>query len=374
MVGLEKYNISPEVGAGNFDWDMYEDGWNGRSLKTNKSVKTKKGHGNEKVFSHERYAQKLYNKMTGLPAPVSKEVAKNSLVKITDLALMNNKNTVMATINNGASNIIIDLEKEGRFFNTISLGEERLNKESFIECIKNPEIKQDILSLDLCAKIGTDTAKASIWDGYVANLTNEMKRQATANTKAYTATILSTNKGGFVVEVNDIIKAFMPGSMAASNRVTDYESLVGQKMEVMVESYDPVIGFVVSRKKYLRTILPKMLQNMTATLKKNQDTVFTGHVTGSTQFGVFVEIDEFITGMLHKSLVSDATREAMRLGTIEPGTEVNVYVHKIENNRVILSDVPSTERDEVIAKREAEDESEKAARAAMLKASENAEM
>ena len=69
--------------------------------------------------------------------------------------------------------------------------------------------------------------------------------------------------------------------------------------------------------------------------------------------------------MLHKSLVSDTTREAMRQNSIKPGTEFNVYIHKIENNRVILSDVPSDERDAVIAKRELEDEQEKAARAAV---------
>ena len=152
----------------------------------------------------------------------------------------------------------------------------------------------------------------------------------------------------------------MPGSMAAKNRVTDYESMVGQSLEVMVESYDKNIGFVVSRKKYLNTILPIKLKELAKQLKKNQDMVFTGHVTDYTPYGVFVEIDEFITGMMHKSLVSDETREAMRNNAIKPGDEYKVYIHKIENNRVILSDVPSSERDAVIARREAEDEAEKA--------------
>ena len=71
------------------------------------------------------------------------------------------------------------------------------------------------------------------------------------------------------------------------------------------------------------------------------------------------KLDEYITGMMHKSLVSDNTREAMRNRTIKPGDEYTVYIHKIENNRVILSDVPSSERDAVIARREAEDELEK---------------
>ena len=76
--------------------------------------------------------------------------------------------------------------------------------------------------------------------------------------------------------------------------------------------------------------------------------------------------------MLHKTLVQDETREAMRNNSIAAGTEVQVYVHKIEKSkarengklvdryRVILSDVPSEERDAVIARREAEETAEKA--------------
>ena len=76
--------------------------------------------------------------------------------------------------------------------------------------------------------------------------------------------------------------------------------------------------------------------------------------------------------MLHKTLVRDETREAMRNNSIAAGTEVHVYIHKIEKSkarengklvdryRVILSDVPSEERDAVIARREAEEAAEKA--------------
>ena len=147
--------------------------------------------------------------------------------------------------------------------------------------------------------------------------------------------------------------------------------MVGTKFEVMVESYDPNFGFVVSRKKYLKTMLPVKIQELENILDKDKDTVFTGHVTGTTPFGVFVEIDEFITGMLHKTLVCDETREAMRNNSIAAGTEVKVYIHKIEKSkarengkfvdryRVILSDVPSDERDAVIARREAEETEEK---------------
>lgn len=349
--------VSPSLEE--FDWSAYEDGWNGRGLNPNTRVNAKSG---DKVYCHESYAKDLYDKMNGVVISGNKEIAKNTLVSISDIRLVDN-DTIMLTVNDGANNVIVDLNKEDKFFNQLTYTEgnetKAMTKETFVKAIGVPTFKQSLLSMNLNAKVGSSVEKASIWDGYVENLTNELKEQITANSKAYYATILSTNRGGFVVEIMDTIKAFMPGSMAAANRVTDFESMVGKRMEVMIESmidsWDPSIKFVVSRKKYIRTMLPYMIQQLKKKLEANKDTVFTGHVTGHTEFGIFVELDDFITGMLHKTLVRDETRELMKQNAIAPGTEVQVYVHKIEGNRVILSDVPSEEREAVIARREAEE-------------------
>jgi len=351
-------NIVSQETAESFDWSPYENGWNGKTLRINKSFKTDK---NDKVYCHDANAEITYKMYSSAHVVGTKELVKNSLVSISDINIMNNDNdTIILTINGGSNNVIVDLNKEQRFLNQFSMGETKMSKDMFINAIKNPMFKKEILNMNLLAKITPgDVEKASIWDGYVESLTREMKQQITANNKAYFATILSTNKGGFVVDIMNTIKAFMPGSMAAANRLTDFESLVGKKFEVMIESWDPNYGFVVSRKKFLRTMLPSKLNELNNKLMDNVDTLFTGHVTGTTPFGVFVELDEFITGMLHKTLVRDETREAMRNNEIVPGTEVQVYVHKIEGNRVILSDVPSDERDVVIARREAEEELEK---------------
>ena len=289
----------------------------------------------------------------------AKDVKKGGMVAISDIRVIDD-NTIMATVGGGASNLIVDLNKEGRFFSQFSCGDEIMNKQSFVTSLKeNPKFKHQVLSMDLTAKVGTDTERGSIWDGYVEKMADELKEQITKNNKAYYAEILSTNGGGFVVEVAGTIRAFMPGSMAASNRISDYDSYIGKTLEVMVESWNPKYGFVVSRKKYLNKIRPIKLKPIEDTLKSAPDTVYTGKVTGSNQFGVFVELNEFVTGMLHKTLVSDSLRQAMRDGTVESGSDITVYVHKIENGRVILSDVNTAERPAIIAKREAEDNAEK---------------
>ena len=359
MITYSKYAGLGNVGNPDFDWSLYEDGWNGTSLKVNKKVKTKNS--SEKIYCHESYAQDLYNTMSGIKVENAKDIKKGGMVAISDIRVIDD-NTIMATVGGGASNLIVDLNKEGRFFSLLSYGGEIMNKQSFVKTLKeNPEFKRQVLSMDLTAKVGTDTERGSIWDGYVEKMTNELKEQITNNNNAYYyyAEILSTNGGGFVVEVAGTIRAFMPGSMAASNRISDYDSYIGKTLEVMVESWNPKYGFVVSRKKYLNKIRPIKLKPIEDTLKSAPDTVYTGKITGSNQFGVFVELNEFVTGMLHKTLVSDSLRQAMRDGTVESGSDITVYVHKIENGRVILSDVNTTERPAIIAKREAEDNAEK---------------
>lgn len=350
----------PTIGNPDFDWDMYEDGWNGTSLKENKKIKTnEKGF---KVYCHESYAQDLYYKYTKTSAPISKELHKNALVQIDDL-IPTKKDKILASINGGSNNIVIDLNKETKFFGTINIGDDTvLTKEKFLECLKDPDIKKAILNMGLVAKVGTNVEKASIWDGYVENLSNEMKQEVKLNSKAYIAKILSCNNGGYVVEVANTVKAFMPGSMAAANKLTNYAELVGKEMEVMVESYDEKLGFVVSRKKYLHTITPLYMQQLADKFAEDKDAIFEGTITGTTPFGIFIELKNFggcITGMIHKSLMSDDLRDDLRENKVEANTDINVYIHKIENGRAIFTNVHSSERDAVIAKREAEDAKEK---------------
>ena len=353
MVWGRKPVVSPSLEE--FDWSAYEDGWNGSGLSPNTRIKAQNG---DKVYCHERYATDLYNKMNGVKVEANKEIQKNTLVSINDIRVIDD-DTLLLTVNGGVNNVIVDINKEDKFFDQLTMDGRSMNRTLFKEAIAIPEFKEKLLSMNLTAKVGSSVEKASIWDGYVENLTNELKEQITTNSKAYYATILSVNRGGFIVEIMDTIKAFMPASMAAANRVTDFDSMIGKRLEVMIESmidsWDPNIKFVVSRKKFIRTMLPVKIQKLKEQLKENKDMVFTGHVTGHTEFGIFVELDDFITGMLHKTLVRDETREQMKANSIEPGTEIQVYVHKIEGNRVILSDVPSEERDAVIARREAEE-------------------
>lgn len=369
MIVCEKYAHLGDVGNPDFDWDEYVSGWNGVSLKPNRKIKTAKG---DKCYSHASYAQDLYNKYSGVKSEIVKDLKKGSTVQIQDFKIVD-KNTIMATVCGGATNIIVDLNKEGKFFNQFTYGDMTMTKDTFIKAVNtDAEFKTTLLSMNLCVKVGSDTEKGSIWDGSVEMLANELKDQIKLNNKAYYAKIVSTNGGGFNVEIGGMINAFMLGSQAASNRITDYESMVGKTLEVMVDSWNPKNGFTVSRKKYLNKVRPYMLQPFEKALSETPEMSYVGKITGASQYGVFVELNEFITGMLHKTLVSDELRNMMRQNEVVAGDEITVYVHKIENGRVILSDVPLAEREAVIKKREAEDEAEKNEHIAQMKSA-NAE-
>ena len=371
MLEHPKYAALGNEGAPGFNWDAYSEGWNGLSLKVNTKVKTKKNI-NEKIYSHEPYAQSLYNKMNKIHVENVKDIKKGVTLHVDNL-IPAGDNKLMATVGNGASNIIVDLDKEGGFMKMLTNESgEPITKEQFSEYLKIPEFRDKVLSMDLSVKVGADTEKGSIWDGQVEQMTKEFKEQIEKNSRGYWAEVLSTNGGGFVVEVAKTIKAFMPGSMASNNKIDDYESLVGRTMEVMIESYSDRYGFVVSRKKYINKVRHRMVEPIRKELEKNPDKIYRGKITGATQYGVFVELNEYVNGMLHKTLVSDSLREAMRNGQIQSGTEIDVYVHKVENGKVILSDVPLAERDAVIARREAEDSQEKSEHIAQKNVAENA--
>ena len=356
-------NLNLATPDSTFDWDLYADGWNGVKRQSNEKVrKGKKRTSTDIVYSHEKYAQDLYNRLSKINAVNVKDAKKGDYLPISDMELID-ENTMSVVVGDGAGSIVVDLTKEDNLFKQFSVEENQaLNKESFIECFKKvPEFKQNLLSMNLVAKLGTDIHKGSIWDGYVAKYTAELKEQIQKQEKAYYATVISTTPGGFVVDINNTIRAFMPGSMASSNKINDYESYVGRKLEVMVESWTPKNGFVVSRKKFINKCKPHLLWKIDEESHKEPDKIYHGKITGSTPFGVFVELDEFITGMLHKSLVSDELRDRMRKGEINIGDEIDVYIARIDhgNGRVILSDVVSSVRSEVEAKRKAEDEAEK---------------
>jgi ribosomal protein S1 len=153
--------------------------------------------------------------------------------------------------------------------------------------------------------------------------------------ESVTATIKSLNPAGYDVEITRggvTLPGFMPNTLAGINKLYDPTSIVGQTFEVMIESYAEQEGtYIVSRRKYLQTLIPQAIKEL------NYDISYRGHVTGTTPFGVFVEFNECLTGMIHKANVHPDWQE--RLGDIKPGFEIEFYIKEIVREKIILTQI-----------------------------------
>lgn len=149
------------------------------------------------------------------------------------------------------------------------------------------------------------------------------------------ANIKSMNPAGYDIEIlhdGITLPGFMPNTLAGINKLYDPESIVGKSFEVMVESYSKEEGtYIVSRRKYLRTLISSEIE------KLDNEQVYTGHVTGTTQFGVFVEFNECLTGMIHKANVLPDWQD--RLSQIKPGFQIEFYVKEIIKDKIILTQI-----------------------------------
>jgi len=131
------------------------------------------------------------------------------------------------------------------------------------------------------------------------------------------------------------IDAFMPNTLADVNKLYNPEVLLGQYINVMLETLQQDKGiYVVSRKRYLKTLIPEKVKSLKSHAK---DKVYTGFVTGTRDFGVFVQFEECLTGMIHKANINEVFRD--KLSDIAPGTEIDFYVKDVikGGNQIILT-------------------------------------
>ena len=143
------------------------------------------------------------------------------------------------------------------------------------------------------------------------------------------AQIRSLNPAGYDIDIlhdGVTLPGFMPNTLAGINKLHDPNSIVGQELNVMIESYSEQDGtYIVSRRKYLKTLIPSAVEEL------QTHTVYEGHVTGTTPFGVFVEFNECLTGMIHKANINPEWAD--RLSEIKPGMGINFYVKETTKDK-----------------------------------------
>lgn len=299
----------------------------------------------EKVFCNEDYAASFYKELMSHDADyVAKDLKVGHLLRITDIVTVYDETSpnygeVLFEVN-GNSSVSINMFSEKRFCKIVGYEPaELLNNLLFKDWAK------EFIDLYPYVKVVAvkPTLKLSMMDGSIERLKQEFMEQVSKPTSAYVAKIIDKNRGGFFVDINGV-PAFLPGGLASANKITDFNAMLGKSVYVMIDDYLPDMNtFIVSNKKYIFHIIPERAKNL------DIDQLFTGIITGTTPFGIFIEYDGIFTGLLHTSKMNAETLEKFSKGRYKAGQQISCFVEEITRDyKLVFTSYTKEERDAVV--------------------------
>ena len=241
-----------------------------------------------------------------------KDILNNSSERITITSIDYKKGVALGETSFGQT-IIIDVKKEKK--NMIKLGYPSIE-------INEGQVLDVVIQKD-----SSGSFNGSVSSGYEKALKRELHRSIKNEDCAFKIRVKNVCNGGFMVDLSGI-ECFLPGCLAAANRIMNFADYVGKELNVMIEIYDQKRDiFVVSFKKYLRKIIDKEVQNISFSTK------YQGTVTGLSNSGVFVEWDEIYTGIIP---IDDSNKDSLE--KYQSGDTIEFYVVDIKNpQRINLS-------------------------------------
>ena len=281
--------LNPELGNPDFDLLYAEDTY-------------KKG---QKL--QDKYLDSLYDSIQ-IETPSA-----GSVVRSTYLGMMSNQ-YVFSVVGYKDDVRIENKPGEAKYLNSIEVGEQ-----------------VDLLITEVVQS--TYFIKGSIASLYESRAHENMK--SLEEGESVTAYIRALNPAGYDVELTNggvTLPAFMPNTLAGINKLYEPSSIIGDTFQVMVESFSEQEGtYIVSRRKYLQSLIPDEIGNL------EFNTLYQGRVTGTTPFGIFVEFNECLTGMIHKANVTEEWQN--RISEIKPGQQIEFYIKEIIKDKIILTQV-----------------------------------
>lgn len=206
-----------------------------------------------------------------------------------------------------------------------------------IKYLKNTEIGDEVDVLITNVNNTNYFIKGSIASLYESIAHENLK--SLEEGESVTAYVRSLNPAGYDIEIVNggvTLQGFMPNTLAGINKLYDPTSIIGDTFQVMIESTtdsnnDYEGTYIVSRRKYLQSLIPEAINSL------ENNVLYTGNVTGTTPFGIFVEFNECLTGMIHKANVNPEWQD--RISDIKPGQVIEFYIKEIIKNKIILTQV-----------------------------------
>ena len=314
--------LDSQIETEEFDWDAYEAHCPTKTRKPNPHIKAPQG---VKVFSREPYAQELldlnenHDRDGGVVFNV--QIGQTYSGKI--YAIENH----WASVDIGyRENVYIDLNRE----------DSEIRENIAAGMLVDVEVTSDKSSNKRGFVIG------SIGAGMATAKFNEILASIEEGNTAYVGKVLKMIPGGgYMVDIQGV-ECFMPGSLAGINKLHDFESIIGQEMYFVPVTYsNEKSTIVVSHRKYLQAMIPGQIEKLKGDLENTQK----GHVTGSAKYGVFVEFNTCLTGMIHVNDLSPEYLKRHKKQDIKPGEEIEFKIKDIiSNTKITLTQVEKVER------------------------------
>ena len=273
-----------------------------------------------KIYCHEPYAQETYDRMNLLEkdqnwqAPI-KDLQENNVYRVKANLISFDDKLIHAEEISSKTPVIVPFREYSKDLDTLSQGDDR---EFLIMIYKSTKHGENY---------GSEKKALSI--SYKQDLFDHLSQNTW-----FDVTITKLIKGGYLALYKKEIECFIPGSHAAANVVHNFNDMLNKTLTVMVDNYDQANDlFILSYKKYVAQSMPTMIDK----LEFNRE--YEGVLTNKPyDFGVFVEIDGYFTGLVHQTEFEDY--EKVRK-TLKTGDKLNVYVKDITSKggqfRIVLT-------------------------------------
>lgn len=188
--------------------------------------------------------------------------------------------------------------------------------------------------------------KGSITDLIKLNLNEKLKDYYYDNIPLI-ATVKEMVPAGFLLDINMdniTLNCFMPTTLSGVNKLTDYQktNLIGKEINVMLETLQQEKGiYVVSRRKYLNSLISDEIKKIKKEFDLDKNKIYEGYVTGKEDFGIFVEFNNCLTGMIHKYNINEEWTSEEMWKKILPGMKISFYIKEIiiKKQKIILTQI-----------------------------------
>lgn len=161
---------------------------------------------------------------------------------------------------------------------------------------------------------------------------------AVRNKVVITGIVKDMSFAGYTVNANvddNEINLFMPHLLTDVNKLPNAESIIGTEIEFLLQEINKD-----GQKSYLASRKAHLLNKAFGEMKKLQlGQQYEGFVTGATDFAIFVQFNECLTGMIHKSNLTPLAIEYLEGGKITPGMTIGFYVKDIIKNKLFLTQI-----------------------------------